>query len=189
MTALKRPATVSIADYLAGEKTSETKHEYLGGIIHAMAGGNSRHNAIASNALGALISALRGNPCQAFNSDMKVKIELPDQTRFYYPDVMVAYQRTHDQSLFQDQPVVVIEVLSDSTRRIDLTEKRDAYLTIGSLKELILVETEEPRVTVYRRAETGGFQAEEFDGLDAVIRLPEIGVELPLAELYERVSF
>lgn len=189
MTALKHPALVSVADYLAGEESAETKHEYLGGVVHAMAGGNNRHSAISTSAVAALAARLRGKPCQPFNSDAKVRIEFSDHTRFYYPDAMVVCQPGPDRSHFQDHPSVIVEVLNDSTRRIDLTEKRDAYLTINTLKQLVLVEPDEPRVIVYRRRETGGFEAEEHTGLDAVIPLPEIEAELPLAELYERVTF
>jgi len=189
MTALKQPSLVSVADYLASEEIANGKHEYLGGVIHAMAGESSRHSAISTSAVGAFVARLRGKPCQPFNSDMKVRIELPDHTRFYYPDAMVICKPGPDADHFQDHPVVIVEVLSESTRRVDLTEKRDAYLSIGTLKELILVEPDEPRVIVYRRKATGGFEAEEHRGLDAVIALPEIEAELPLAELYERITF
>jgi hypothetical protein len=90
---------------------------------------------------------------------------------------------------FQDQPVVIIEVLSDSTRRTDLGEKRDAYLTIPSLKVLILAESETPAVIVQRRKSEGGFAVEAHSGLDAIILLPEIDASLPLAELYDQVVF
>lgn len=189
MTALKHPSPVSVADYLAGEEFADAKHEYLGGVIHAMAGGNARHSAISTSAVGSLVAQLRGKPCQPFNSDMKVRIELPDHTRFYYPDAMVVCSRSPEAAHYQDHPVVIVEVLSESTRRIDLTEKRDAYLAIGTLKQLILIEPDEAHVIVYRRKATGGFEAEEHRGLDAVIALPEIEAELPLAELYERVTF
>ena len=189
MTALSHPSAISIADYLAGEDGADVKHEYLGGVIHAMAGGTSRHNAISTNAVTSLGARLRGNPCQPFNSDMKVRIELPDHTRFYYPDAMVVCSRNPDSSHYQDHPLVIVEVLSDSTRRVDLTEKRDAYLTIASLKQLIIVEPEKAHVTVYRRKPTGGFEVEEHSSLNSVIQLPEIAAELPLAELYERITF
>ena len=90
---------------------------------------------------------------------------------------------------FQDLPVVVIEVLSESTRRADLGEKRDAYLTIPSLKVLIFVESENAAVIVHRRKPEGGFAVEAHSGLDAVIPLPEIDASLPLADLYEQVEF
>jgi Uma2 family endonuclease len=89
VTALKQPALLSIADYLTGEETSDVKHEYLGGTVHAMTGANNRHNMIAVSSLLALGSQLRGKSCQAFNSDTKIRIEFPDHTRFYYPDAMV----------------------------------------------------------------------------------------------------
>ena len=188
MTALKYPQSVSISDYLAGEEASAEKHEYLGGVVHAMAGGSNRHNAIATNALISLGAALRGKPCRPFNSDTKVRIECPDHTRFYYPDAMVVCTLNPPEDHFQEHPVVVIEVLSEATRRADLGEKRDAYLTISSLKVLMLVDAEEVRVTVHRRRTEGGFAVEVFSGLEAVIPLPEIDAELPLAELFEDVK-
>ena len=89
---------------------------------------------------------------------------------------------------FQELPVVVIEVLSDSTRRADLGEKRDAYLTIPSLKVLIHIEPEVAVVTVRRRRPDGGFAQERYVGLDAVVALPEVEAALPLAGLYEWTS-
>ncbi len=189
MTALRHPSLVTVSDYLTGEEGSDVKHEYLGGVVHAMAGGSNRHSAISSNALAALAARLRGKDCRPFNSDAKVRIELPDHTRFYYPDAMVVCHRNPDTDHFQDYPVVVVEVLSESTRRIDLTEKKDAYLTIGTLKELIFIEQDEPRILAYRRKSSGGFDMEEYLGLEAVIPLPEIDAELPLAEVYDRVAF
>lgn len=85
--------------------------------------------------------------------------------------------------------MVTVEVLSDSTRRTDMGEKRDAYVTIPALKVLLLVETDKPSVTVYRRKPGIGFEVEQHDGQDAVVPLPEIGASPALAELYERVVF
>ena len=189
MTALKQPAFLSIADYLAGEETSGVKHEYLGGVAHAMAGGSNRHNVAASNVLGSLVASLRGKPCQAFNSDTKIRIELADHTRFYYPDATVVCHPNPDGDHYQDRPVIVVEVLSDSTRRTDLGEKRDAYLAIPSLKALLLIEPDTPQVTLHRRRSDGGFAVELHEGLDAVVPLPEIDAALGLAEIYERLAF
>lgn len=189
MTALKRPEIVTVEEYLSGEELAETKHEYLGGVIHAMAGATNRHNQIAGNAFASLHGRQRGKPCQPFNSDTKVRIEYPDHVRFYYPDAMVVCQGNPESDHFQNQPVVVIEILSESTRRTDMGEKRDAYLTIPSLKALLLAESDAPRVILSRRKPEGGFSSELHEGLDAVIPLPEIEAELPLAEIYERVEF
>ncbi|MEI6656173.1 MAG: Uma2 family endonuclease [Verrucomicrobiota bacterium] len=189
MTALRQLNFITIADYLAGEEVSGVKHEYLGGSVHAMAGATNRHNVIAGNSFAQLHAQLRGKSCQPFNSDTKVRIEFPDHIRFYYPDAMVVCHPNQASDHFQDQPVVIIEVLSDSTCRTDLGEKRDAYLTIPSLKVLLYVEPGMPAVTVHRRKSEGGFALEYHSGLDSTIPLPEIDAALPLAELYARVEF
>jgi len=189
MTAVLQRAHVSVEDYLNGEIHAEVKHEYLGGDVHAMAGATVRHNRIVSSVMLSFGNALRGRPCEVFNSDMKVRIELAHQTRFYYPDAMVVCDSNSDFNYFQDRPVVIVEVLSDSTRRIDLGEKRDAYLTIPSLKLLIFIEPGQPAVLVYRRQPSGGFLSEEYLGLEAKISLPEIGVDLSLSDLYDRLEF
>jgi Uma2 family endonuclease len=184
-----QPSSITIAEYLAGEEISDVKHEYIGGTVHAMAGASNQHNAIAVNCLLSLGIQLRGKSCRPFNSDTKVRIEYPDHTRFYYPDALVVCHPNPSTDHFQDQPVVIIEVLSDSTRRTDLGEKRDSYLTIPSLKVLIFAESEAPAVIVHRRKSEGGFAVEAHSGLDAVIPLPEIDASLSLAELYEQVAF
>lgn len=188
MTAVKQPDFITVEDYLAGEEVSSVKHEYLGGTVHAMAGATNQHNTLAVNSLASLHGQLRGKTCQPFNSDTKVRIEFSDHTRLYYPDAMVVCDSRSATEHFQDRPVVIIEILSDSTRRTDLGEKRDAYLTISSLKVLLLVEHESPTVIAYRRKPEGGFAAEQYSGLDAVIPLQEIEASLPLADLYERVE-
>lgn len=189
MTAWEHPELISIADYLAGEEVSGVKHEYIGGEVHAMAGATNQHNVIALNSLMTLGPQLRGKACQPFNSDTKVRIEFPDHTRFYYSDAMVVCHPNPLTDHFQDQPVVVIEVLSDSTRRTDLGEKRDAYLMLPSLKVLIFVEPEKPSVSLHRRKSGGGFTIEHHVGLDAVIPLPEIDASLALVDLYDRAEF
>ncbi|MCI0683251.1 MAG: Uma2 family endonuclease [Gemmataceae bacterium] len=188
MTAARKLNLISVEDYLAGELVSPIKHEYVGGVVYAMAGAINRHNRIATNVLGTVHARLRGRPCQPFNSDTKVRVRLPHQTRFYYPDAMVVCRPNPDDDSFQDEPVVIVEVLSRSTRRIDEGEKKDAYLTIPSLHVYALVEQEVPAVVAHRRTDHG-FVREVYEGLDAVLPLAEIDIELPLAEAYETVDF
>jgi len=188
MTALPQPDLLTVAEYLAGEELCDVKHEYFGGVVHAMAGATNQHNTIAVNLIVLLGTQLRGKPCQPFNGDTKIRLAFPDHTRFYYPDAMVVCHPNPPNDHFQDLPVVVIEVLSDSTRRTDLGEKRDAYLNLQSLQSLVFVEPEAARVTVWRRKPEGGFAVEQHSGLDAVVPLPEIGASLPLAGLYERTE-
>ncbi len=188
MTAARKLNLVSIEDYLAGELVSPIKHEYLGGVVYAMAEARNVHNLIATNALVSLGSRLKGKRCRPYNSDTKVRIRLPNHFRFYYADTMVVCRPNPQTDSFQDEPVVIFEVFSKSTRRIDAGEKKDAYCAIASLCVYVLVEQEIPAVIVYRRTEQG-FVREVHEGLDAVLPLPEIDTELPLAEIYEAVEF
>jgi len=179
---------VSVRDYLAGERIAKRKHEYVDGVVYAMAGGTVQHSRIASNATVALGSQLRGHQCQTFNSDIKVRVRMSRGTRFYYPDVSVVCQPNADHDSFHDAPVVIVEVISESTRRIDEYEKREGYLSIDSLCVYMLVELASAAVLVYRRGDSG-FDREVYTGLDAIIPLPEIECELALAELYQNVEF
>jgi Uma2 family endonuclease len=184
---------MSVEEYLDGELNSPIKHEYVGGVVYAMAGARNVHNVIASNVLGVVHARLRGKPCRPFNSDTKIRIRLPSrgragQVHFYYPDVSVVCRPNPLTDSFHDQPTVIFEVLSQRTRRIDEGEKKDAYLTIPSLGVYALIEQETAAVVLFRQA-NGDFEREVYEGLDAVIPLPEIGIELPLAEVYESVEF
>ena len=184
----KQLELVSVEDYLAGELRSDIKHEYLGGYVHAMAGGTLSHNRVATNLTGLLHSQLRGKPCEVFNSDTKVRVDLAGHLRFFYPDGMVVCESGDPDLTYQDKPTLLAEVQSVSTRRTDLIEKRDAYFTLASLNYYLLIEPDEPRVVVFRR-DGDNFVAEAYEGLEAVVPLPAIECELKLAELYERVDF
>lgn len=189
VTALTYLHPVSVEDYLALEEGAEVKHEYLGGVIHAMARGTNDHNRIAQAFSTTLAIQLRGSSCETFNSGSKVRVRLADHDRFYYPDGRVVCDSNPGDQYFQDLPVVIAEVLSDSTRRIDLSEKRDGYLTIPSLRVLLFIESDQPAVTVYRRQPSGGFETGYHSGLEGKIPLPEVEAELALADLFERVEF
>src|SRR5262245_37717373 len=133
MTAAEKLNLMSVEEYLAGELDSPVKHEYLGGVVYAMAGARNAHNRIAECILAHLFFRLRGKSCQPHNSDTKVRIRLPTHERFYYPDVSVVCDHNPQEDSFQDRPVVIFEVLSKKTKRIDGGEKKDAYLTIPTL--------------------------------------------------------
>lgn len=181
-------ALISPEDYLAAEKDSPIKHEYLGGVVHAMAGAGTRHNHIAGSAFLSLGTQLRGKSCFPISSDTKIKIDTGNQTRFYYPDAGMVCESNPDEDHFQEKPVLIIEVLSHSTRRTDQSEKKDAYLLIPSLKAYLLIETDRPEVTVYER-KNGHFVASIYNDLADLIAFPDLAVSLPLADLYERIDF
>lgn len=180
---------ISVEDYLSEEPLSEIKHEFLGGAVHAMTGATMGHNLAISNTHTSLGGGLKGKSCRPFNSDTKVRIKLPSQIRFYYPDLQVICQPVDQDSTYTDCPAVVVEVLSDSTRRIDEGEKRDAYLTLASLDVLILIDPTRVLVKVDRRDETGAFQRESYRDLSETIALPEIETELPLRDIYDGLVF
>jgi Uma2 family endonuclease len=138
--------------------------------------------------LGTLHSRLRGGKCRPYNSDTKIRIQLPTHVRFYYPDASVICRPNPAADSFQDQPALVAEVVSLRTRRIDAGEKKDAYLSIPTLSLYMLVEQELPEVTVYRRTDDG-FVCETYRGPESVIPLSEIAADLPLRELFDGVEF
>lgn len=188
MTAALKRNLISVDDYLAGELVSPIKHEYLHGVVYAMAGARNVHNDIGGNAFASLHVRLHGKRCRPYNSDTKIRLHLPNGVRFYYPDASVVCDSNPPQDSFQDNPVAIFEVASRSTRRIDEGEKKDAYLTIPSLKVYVLVAQDSASMVVYRRGEQG-FVREVVEGMDAVLPLSEIGTELPFAEVYEGVTF
>lgn len=182
-----RETYISPEEYLLGELTSPIKHEYLGGVVHAMAGAKNVHNTIAGNIFGALHGRLRGKKCRPFNSDTKVRIKLPNQLRFYYPDVQVVCEPNPPDDSFQDRPNVIVEVMSDSTRRTDEGEKLDAYSSIPSLEVYLLVDSMRRQVIAYQRTHTG-FERFVYNGDEGCIPLPCLGFDLPVYEMYEQVQ-
>ena len=188
MSTVRKLNPITVEDYLAGELRSPIKHEYLGGVVYAMAGTQNAHNLTASNAFVSLGSRLRGGSWRPFNSDTKIRLHLSGQIRFYYPDVSVVCRPNPQTDSFHDEPAVVVEVLSPKTRRIDEGEKKDAYLSIPSLDAYVLIDQQTPAAVVFRRTESG-FIREVYEGLEAAVPLPEIDTILPLAEIYEAVEF
>ena len=153
-----------------------------------MVGADNAHNLLASNTLGSLGQQLQGKPCRAFNPDTKIRIRLSDQTRFYYPDVSVVCRPNPQSDVFQDFPSVIVEVCSESTRRIDDGEKRDAYLTIPSLTHYILLEQSAVGSVIYERG-SAGFERRVLTKPSASIPFPELNISLSLAAVYDGVEF
>jgi Uma2 family endonuclease len=188
MSAAAKLDLVPEEDYLEAELSSQVKHEYLGGAVHAMAGGNNRHNHIAVSLVVALQTRLVGKKCRTFNSDTKIRILLPSHVRFYYPDASIICRPGPGRESFQSEPSVIFEVLSRTTRRLDEGEKKDAYLHLPTLEAYVLLEQDMPAAQVFRR--TGQeFVREVYTDSGAVLRFPTLGIELPLAEIYEGLDY
>jgi Uma2 family endonuclease len=174
---------VSVEDYLAGERDSEIKHEYVDGQVYAMAGASVRHNLIGGNLYALLWNHLRNATCFPLTSDMLLKT---NKTKFRYPDLMVVCEGdSSGDDYTREQPVLVVEVLSRSTRRKDKTEKRMEYLSLPSVQEYVLIEQEYAEVEVQRRRDQ--WQSEYFY-LGQEFVLESVNANLSVEELYQRVD-
>ncbi|MBX3418386.1 MAG: Uma2 family endonuclease [Pirellulaceae bacterium] len=188
MSSAERPGFFSVEEYLAIEEQALTKSEYIEGWVRAMSGSTLRHNKIKGNCFVSLSNSLKGKPCEPFDSDTRVRIEREGKKCFYYPDMQVVCQSNELTSIFQDRPVMVIEVLSPSTRRYDLDEKLTAYLTVSSLQCYLILEQHQPVAIVMRRTD-GGFLREEMRGVEGIIDLPFLGCSLSMRDIYEGIEF
>lgn len=188
MSSAEKPDYVTVQEYLLQEQSSIIKHEYVDGWVRAMTGATNRHNRIGINCTFQLMKQLQGKPCQPCNSDTKVRIQQRGSTRFYYPDLQVVCDPNSESESFQDHPKLIIEILSASTRRIDLDEKLVAYTQITSLDYYIIFEQHQPQAILMRRIE-GQFTRELIEGLIAMIELPSLSCSLALKDVYDGVTF
>lgn len=186
---------ISVEDYLAGEKVSQIKHEYIDGEVYAMAGTSKSHNRIIGNLLEKLKSHLRGSDCEPFFVDIKVRSE--KFNRFYYPDLIVVCGEDAESEYFTTKPKIIVEVLSASTALTDRREKMFVYKELESVVEYVLIEQNRMYAEIYRRREASDlwdwieFDASEeieFSSVEFKMPLTEIyaGVVLPELEIWER---
>lgn len=147
MAIAKRKMTISPDEYIAGERISQIKHELIDGQVFAMSGGSANHDRIAGNIYREFGNHLKGSECEPFGSDMMVKAG----ANFYYPDVSIDCCFDESQSHLSTTPVLIVEVLSKSTRRIDQTTKRLSYINIPSLLEYVLIEQDFVQIEVARK--------------------------------------
>jgi Uma2 family endonuclease len=175
---------MTYAEYLALERGSEVKHEYVNGQVYAMAGGTPDHGRLAMNVGRLLGAALAGKPCAVFSSDVRVRIE--STGRSTYPDLTVVcgrLARAGDDADAIVNPIVLVEVLSDSTEASDRGDKFAHYRRLPSLREYVLVSQTTPRIEVFRRREGGDWVLSEA-GPGEAARLESIDVALPVDEVY-----
>jgi Uma2 family endonuclease len=172
-------------EYLENERIGDVRHEYLGGLVYAMAGASATHNLLALTLATRLRTHLRGKGCQVFISDMKIKIAAIDT--FYYPDVMVTCDPADNADYFRTSPVLIVEVASPTTVVTDRREKLLAYQRISSLREYIIVSQSEASIEVYRRDQNGRWW-EATLGADDVLELESVNLHLPVKEVYEDVT-
>jgi Uma2 family endonuclease len=138
---------MSEQEYLEGERISTIRHEYIDGDVYAMAGASKNHNRIAGNIFAEFHNHLASTPCAPFTSDMKVKVG----KNYFYPDVIVVCDDKTEDEYYTESPIIIVEVLSKSTRRTDQTLKRLAYQNLPSLQEYVLIEQDFVDVEICRR--------------------------------------
>jgi len=181
--------SITEEEYLALDRQAPTKSEYAAAEMFLMAGGTSNHSRLQGDLYTELNLRLSGGPCEAFGSDMRVKVE---PARMYaYPDISVVCGTPLFLDAIEDtllNPVVIVEVLSPSTEAYDRGKKCQNYQSIRSLQEFVLVSQEQVRVERFLRAQSGTWTLHTYAGIDQQLSLDSIGVSIPLSAIYRRVS-
>ncbi len=177
-------------EYFALEEQSQVRHEYYAGRMYMMAGTSVPHNQIVLNAAAALLQAFRGTPCRAFAESIKVAIERHHHPMYTYPDVLgicgtIEYEGNRQDTV--KNPVLIVEVWSDSTRSYDQGDKFEFYRLVPSLQEYVMID--QKRMHVERFRKDGRFWVlATFENPDDLLELASVGVTIPLAALYEQVE-
>jgi Uma2 family endonuclease len=180
----------TVKEYLYWEDRAEEKHEYHNGEVIAMAGGKINHNRVCRNLVSGLHTRLRGKTCETFNSENKVWIA--DRNGFYYPDAFVIcgeiqfYENRQD---IVENPILIFEVLSESTELRDRGEKFRQYMSLSSFREYVLVNPDTVWLEVFYKKSANEWQYTVYQSLSDTLHLQSIDVHIPLAELYEQVRF
>lgn len=179
MSLVRGPAPMTVAEFLAWEEEQELRWEFDGFTPVAMTGGTVVHDVIQGNLVIALGNRLRGKPCRIHGNSLKIEVA----GRIRYPDAFVACTPLDPRGTVCDDPVVVFEVLSPSTARTDRVEKMHEYWETPSIQRYVLIEQDAVSAMAFAR------EGERWAGRvlwpGDMLALPEIGVELPLDELYE----
>ena len=188
----------TVEEYLAFERQSEEKHEYIDGRIikvesefdsTAMAGASRKHNLVSGNVFGELHSQSKGGNCESYINDMRVRMK---NNRYGYPNVVIVC----GQPEFADDefdtllnPTLVVEVLSKSTRFRDKTEKLETYQKLESVCECLLIEQDKMRVELYKKQTPQQWLLQIAEEANDVITLESIKCELKLSDIYAQISF
>ncbi|WP_337868562.1 Uma2 family endonuclease [Meiothermus sp.] len=178
-------AQTSFEAFLELEARSQTRHEFVNGLLFAMAGGTDYHNIIAGNIFVAAKEAAKGTGCTVFIENML--LQTPEGPT-YYPDVFVTCEEANDGARFKRFPCLVVEVLSETTSDIDRGEKLHNYSKIPSLKAYVLVSHDRRLVETYRRLSDATWRYETLEKSGA-LELPCLDTKLSLDEIYAGVDF
>jgi len=189
MTEPARKQYYTVAEYLAREEVADFRSEYYQGEIFAMAGESLNHNRVAIDLCAKLNQAIRQRGCEAFAENVRVRAEAVDL--FAYPDVVVvcgAPQLYQDREDTVTNPLLIIEVLSKSTKSYDRGDKFNFYRSIPTLKEYILIAQYRLHVEQYSLDENGDWVVTEYRAADDVLKFSSVDFQIKISELYERVK-
>jgi Uma2 family endonuclease len=178
------------AEYLALDDASPLKHELYRGQMYAMSGGSSNHSKIQVALIRHIDIQLDGRNCTTYGSEMRVRVA--DSGLYTYPDLSVVcgtpeFLTPSETTLLN--PVVIVEVLSPSTEAYDRGNKFHCYESLPSLKHYVLVSSESALIDVLTRGASGNWDLRTYRGPDGSLDLPAIGVTIPIAEIYAKVTF
>ncbi|MBX9696387.1 MAG: Uma2 family endonuclease [Cyanobacteria bacterium] len=176
---------MSVEEYLMMEESAPVRHEYVDGQVFAMSGATRRHNIITGNVFAILHAELRGSPCRPYVEAVKARIQAANC--FYYPDVMVACDVFDERSVYTEEPVLIVEVLSPSTAGIDRREKLVNYRLIPTLKEYVIIHQRRKIVELYRKNSEGYWSLFKFGAghLLELQSLPKGTVMIEVDSIYE----
>jgi Uma2 family endonuclease len=186
----QRTTLLTPEEYLEIERRAERKSEYFQGEMFAMAGASRPHVLIVANLVRELGNWLDAWPCEIYSNDMRLRVT--PNGLYTYPDVMVACgepQFADDQSDTLLNPILIVEVLSESTEAYDRGQKFEQYRTLPSLHEYLLVAQDAPRIESFTPQPDGHWLRVEISGRDASIQLVSIGCVLPLNRIYNKVAW
>ncbi|NJN97507.1 MAG: Uma2 family endonuclease [Anaerolineales bacterium] len=178
------------AEYLALEDEADHKSEYFQGEIFAMAGGSINHNIIAGNVYALLNQAVADEPCIAFTSDVKILVK--ENGLYTYPDAMVVcgpLEYVEGRTDTVTNPILIVEVLSKSTRNYDRDKKFELYRALKSLQDYVLVDQERVYIEYYHKLEDGRWILTLFNRSDTDLTLTTIQARLPISQIYHKVDW
>jgi Uma2 family endonuclease len=180
--------SISIEEYLRLEQEGSVRHEYVDGHIFAMSGGTFNHQTIIGNIHSVLRGHVRGSGCRAFISGTMVRVDATNS--IYYPDVVVGCGNYKGDQITLNDPVLLVEVLSRSTAKIDRREKYYAYKHIPTLKEYLIVDQRRRRLELYRKNDKGEWDLISATSSAITLESMPVGpLNLPLDDVYENVDF
>ena len=185
MASLDLHKTYSVSEYFFLEESGDLRHEFINGNLIEMSGASREHHFICQNILLALLYSTKPLGFNVFIENMKVKIL--NENQYYYPDIFITREAQTDENKYvQFEPELIVEVLSETTRVKDMTDKFIQYRKIKSLNYYLLVEPEKFLVLLNFKNENGDWEMISFTQKEEIISLPKLNISLNVADIYKK---